>query len=362
VSPKKVIRTTVAAYTDPRTGQQAEAAKIAAAAQEAATAAEPDAGTAAAALLAREREGRARETAQLKRQIDELSQEIAKLREATGHKLVSREIALKNQDPQVVAEALGQIIAKAPSKRHFAIEKVTVGPDRNTIVIQIEEKHIQDFEHAIQALDRPLDSTTPQNAYADAVRRVLESRKRAAAQPPGDETRRAANRSAPDPTQNPNLGELTADVAEARLELERAEKEYARVEQLRQRGAISDAQVDVMRFNLEKAKIQLQRAEARLHAPAPAAPAANTAADSDKVGKRTEVRLLELDLADAKLAIQEAETELQRAQELRERSPGGVSEQELRKYQFQAERAKIQMQRVMIRLEAAKEDEQARGR
>ena len=364
VSPQKVIRTTAAVYPDPRTGEQAEAAKAAA------TAAEPEPGTGAAALLAREREARARETAELKRQVDELSKEIAKLREATGHKLVSREIQLQNQDPRVVAEALSQIIANSPNKHHFAVEKVTTGPGRNSIVIQIEEKNARDFEHAIEALDRPLDGKTPDNPYTAAVRKVLEAQARGgaerAAQSAGHDAGRtpppSSNSAGQQPGHPHNWGELTADVAEARLELERAEKANARVEQLKARGAISEAQVDEMRFNLEKAKIQLQRAESRLHAPALANTAPAIAADNAKVSNRTEVRLLELDLAEAKLAVEEAEAHLAHVQQIKERNPGALSDQEFRTYTVAAERAKIQMQRVMIRLEAAKEGETPRGR
>jgi multidrug resistance efflux pump len=71
----------------------------------------------------------------------------------------------------------------------------------------------------------------------------------------------------------------------------------------------------------------------------------------------TEQRLLELDLADAKLAVEEAEAELARAEQIRKQSPAAISEPELRKYALQAERAKIQVQRIMVRLEAIKGEE-----
>jgi multidrug resistance efflux pump len=138
------------------------------------------------------------------------------------------------------------------------------------------------------------------------------------------------------------------------LELERAEKEFARVEQLKAAKAISQAEFDAKQYELERAKIQLRRAEAKLFAPA-----ADGSAGTPKRGKlsqQTEVKLLELDLADAKLAVEEAESELQRVDQLRKQSPSAVSEQEIRKYQFQADRAKIQMQRIMVKLEATRAD------
>jgi hypothetical protein len=80
--------------------------------------------------------------------------------------------------------------------------------------------------------------------------------------------------------------------------------------------------------------------------------------ERSNVSQQTEIKLLELDLADAKLALEEAESELQRAEELRKQSPTAISEQEIRKYQFQAQRAKIQIQRIAIKLEAAKAEPQ----
>jgi len=165
----------------------------------------------------------------------------------------------------------------------------------------------------------------------------------------------------PRPTANPaaqadprqvNWGLLTADVAEARLDLERAEKEFSRVEQLKAAKAISQAEFDAKQYDLERAKIQLRRAEAKLFAPAADGSAGTP--ERRKLSQQTEVKLLELDLADAKLAVEEAESELQRVDQLRKQSPSAVSEQEIRKYQFQTDRAKIQVQRIMIKLEAAK--------
>ena len=150
-----------------------------------------------------------------------------------------------------------------------------------------------------------------------------------------------------------NWGVLTADVAEARLNLERAEKEFARVEKLKASNVISATQIDEKKYELELARIRLQRAEAKLYAPASQA-TARLAAEQGDNSRQTEVKLLELDLADSKLAVDEAESELQRADQLRKQSPSAISEQEIRKYQFQAERAKIQMQRIMIKLEASK--------
>jgi hypothetical protein len=61
-----------------------------------------------------------------------------------------------------------------------------------------------------------------------------------------------------------------------------------------------------------------------------------------------------LDLADARLAVEEAEAELAEVQEIRSKNPAALSEQEMRKKRFQVERAKIQVQRIQIQLDEAK--------
>jgi hypothetical protein len=71
------------------------------------------------------------------------------------------------------------------------------------------------------------------------------------------------------------------------------------------------------------------------------------------VDKQTLRKLLELDLAAARLEVEAAQVELDEAMEIRQKNPGAVSEQELRKRQLQIERAKIQVQRIQVQLEAA---------
>ena len=67
---------------------------------------------------------------------------------------------------------------------------------------------------------------------------------------------------------------------------------------------------------------------------------------------QTELKLLELDLAEAKLSVEEAEEEYSRVQELK--ATNSISQQEVRQKQLAVERAKIQLQRIMVKLEAAK--------
>jgi beta-lactamase regulating signal transducer with metallopeptidase domain len=79
-------------------------------------------------------------------------------------------------------------------------------------------------------------------------------------------------------------------------------------------------------------------------------PVADSAA---RRARETEARLLELDLADAKLGVEEAQAEVQAAQQMREK--GAIGQQEMRQRELKVERAKIQMQRIQVRLEAARE-------
>ena len=86
VTPQRAVREVAAVYADPAAGDKGEAdRKATEAAIEAATAAEPEPGTAAAALLKAERLARQKETAELKQQLDALQQELKKLRgQASG--------------------------------------------------------------------------------------------------------------------------------------------------------------------------------------------------------------------------------------------------------------------------------------
>jgi beta-lactamase regulating signal transducer with metallopeptidase domain len=69
--------------------------------------------------------------------------------------------------------------------------------------------------------------------------------------------------------------------------------------------------------------------------------------------RQTQRKLLELDLAEARLGVESAEVELAVLVEVRAKNPSAVSQQELRKRQLEVERAKIQVQRIQVQLEAA---------
>ncbi|MCI0357269.1 MAG: hypothetical protein L0211_02135 [Planctomycetaceae bacterium] len=370
VTPKRAVRTVAAVYADPREGEKGEAARAATeAALNAATAAEPEPGTASAALLKAERDARAKETAELRKQIEALQRDLDKLRAATETKLITREYPLKHREAREVAADLSDLMGNWVNKDRV---QLTVDARDNTLKIQVVEKYAADIDKLIAALDRlamPLDPNNPVDAHAQQLRKTLAERRMQRVDlgkekplPPPSALKPATDPPTRAHAQQVNWGELTADVAEARLDFERAEKEFARVEQLKSNGAISAEQVDQKKYELEKARIQLQRAEARLYAPAlTAVDAASTPATVERGGlsQATELRLLELDLAEAKLAVEVAETEFQYADEIRKKNPGAISETEIRKYRLQADRARIQMERIKVKLEAAKEPQRA---
>jgi hypothetical protein len=525
VTPQRAVREAAAVYADPREGEKGEAARKATEADlEAATAAEPEPGTAAAALLKRERELRAKETAELRKQIEALTSDLQALRAATGHKVMTRVFPVQNRRSENIAADLQKLFAPTPAK-----DRIQISGDGKTITIQADESILLECEKLIVALDRSGPEIDPQDPNAEHVQKVwkllAERRQQAVAPigelkddvqffPPGPEhksqylvtrvyrltkgnarehkakfdellaksplaahkiavnfkgdvaevyapaelmgevkklleslgaeeiavappaerpvrTQPATTKrhsvvvyrlqtalasggleklrqvltdkglqavlSAPDgeaktirvesddsrvhtvvreflsnhgplevaeyveqqpaPAARPpaatrgslqenNQRLLELDLAQAKLEVDKAEKDLARIQRL----DVSQAEVDVARFALAAAQIQAQKAAARLEGSA-SVPA--TAADPARspVSKATEVKLLELDLAEAKLSLDAAELELARIQQLRERNV--VPDEEVQKQRFATERAKIQVQRIMVKLEAA---------
>ena len=98
-----------AVYSDPAAGDKGEAARAATEAAldkatAAAAAAEPEAGTLAPSVLQAEHDARAKETADLKRQVELLQREVEMLQAATGTKIVSRTFKIRNRKAADVAE------------------------------------------------------------------------------------------------------------------------------------------------------------------------------------------------------------------------------------------------------------------
>ncbi len=72
---------------------------------------------------------------------------------------------------------------------------------------------------------------------------------------------------------------------------------------------------------------------------------------------RLSVRLLELDLAEAEVELQLAQTELQEGEDIQKRSPGALTDTVLRARRLKVDRAKIQVERIRLKLEAARAEE-----
>jgi beta-lactamase regulating signal transducer with metallopeptidase domain len=88
-------------------------------------------------------------------------------------------------------------------------------------------------------------------------------------------------------------------------------------------------------------------------------PAASAAPAAPQRSASLELRLLELDRAEAEATLQVAEAELQSNEEIQRKHPGAVSQTELRKFQGMVDRAKIQLERIKLKLEAARAEEPA---
>lgn len=73
-----------------------------------------------------------------------------------------------------------------------------------------------------------------------------------------------------------------------------------------------------------------------------------------KATNQTQRKLLELDLQEAQVNVEAAEVELAMVQEVLKKNPNSVSRQEVRKRQLEVDRAKIQMKRIQVQLEAEK--------
>jgi hypothetical protein len=67
---------------------------------------------------------------------------------------------------------------------------------------------------------------------------------------------------------------------------------------------------------------------------------------------QTQRKLLELDLAEAQVNVELAQSELESIQEISKKNPSAVSRQELRKRQLEVDRAKIQVKRIHVQLDA----------
>jgi hypothetical protein len=82
----------------------------------------------------------------------------------------------------------------------------------------------------------------------------------------------------------------------------------------------------------------------------------------DRWARQTNRKLLELDLAAARLEVEAAGVEVTEAEEIRKKNPASISQSELRKRQLQVERAKIQVKRMEVQLEEAGKAETPRSR
>jgi multidrug resistance efflux pump len=235
---------------------------------------------------------------------------------AAGSQRLTAVFRLQHAQAAAVLQRLRELMKEGASK------DVTIETERatNSVIISAPEPYFAELKQLVQSLDK-----------VPAV-----------------------------PTRSVDRQLLELDLAQAKLELERADSDFTRVKKLEANKQVSQAEVAAAQYAVAAAQSQVQKAEAKLQGSA--APATRTAANplaaraasaAAPPSKATDVKLLELDLAEAKLSLDEAEHELSRVQQLRTKNV--ITEQEVRPKQLAVERAKIQVARIMLKLAGAKE-------
>jgi hypothetical protein len=174
VTPQRAVRAVATVYSDPAAGDKGEAAAAATKAAlenvlnkaTAATAAEPEPGAVAPTVREAEQDARAKETADLKRQIEMLQRQVERLQAETGTKIVSRTFKIRHRKAADVAEDVKVLAAEALAKGDF---QLTVDDSSNSIVIQLPDKHANDFGRTRRTnMPRPFGGRLLKSAVAVA--------------------------------------------------------------------------------------------------------------------------------------------------------------------------------------------------
>jgi hypothetical protein len=315
VTPERAVKTVAAVYADPREGDKGEASRKATeAAIEAATAAEPEPGTAAAALLKRERDLRAKETADLQRRIETLERALD---ERKGNPppvpyrreqyFETRVYRMRDGDAREQKARFDELLAKSP----VATQRIAVN-----------------FKGDLAEVHAPAE-------LMGAVAKIMEAIGGARVGDAGGKAEGGENPGAPTTTTVYRLRHTESATVADRLKefLSRSAAPETKV-------AVDAATNSVIVAAQPQHHADIKKLIAALDRP------------EENRALQTELKLLELDLAEAKLSVEEAEEEYSRVQELK--AANSISQQEVRQKQLAVERAKIQMQRIMIKLEAAK--------
>ena len=258
--------------------------------------------------------------------------------EATAEAAKLRQLAFwpKIRTAEDVSQDLQKLLGGPKAVEKLGLQ-ITVEADTNRLIVRVREDFVADIEKAV---------TAPSTLCQGAARRI-----------PTGSPRPRTGFTAAAAANLPTGASLTADIAEARLELERAEKDVC------PRGAIESQRGNqrersgVKKYELERAKIRLQRAEAICTWPGgghqEAARLRNRRAC--KANRERKSACWSWTWPRPRWCSKVSEAELSQAEEIHKKSPGAVSQPELRKYRAAVERGKIQVQRAAIKLDAAKE-------
>jgi beta-lactamase regulating signal transducer with metallopeptidase domain len=208
-----------------------------------------------------------------------------------------------NGDAVTLARQLGEAL------KQQRIESVTIAadPKSNSLIVVSSAQHAKAVEGLINALDQP---KSPDAATDQAIRRESSLRP------------------------SVGLGGLAASAREA--------------------APIPPSPDAAMPPAIQRGMDDLKQRPA---ASVDALTASAREAASLGVGRETQIKLLKLDIQDAELGRQVAESELEYMLEVLKKNPGAVSETEVRKYKFQLSRAEIQLQKLKVLLEGLEQQE-----
>ncbi|MEX2118182.1 MAG: M56 family metallopeptidase [Pirellulales bacterium] len=194
--------------------------------------------------LEAERARRAKENASLRRQVEELANEVARLKGAPPTGDAQRPLAtltvyrLRFISAQDAADALAGLLKKSKAK----IANVAIDARTNSLIVSVEEQYRAEVARLVEALDRATGDTTKASLTAAAV--------------------------GPDLDRRTQEQLLDLDLAEAELDVQDAESELSHAAELNKRnaGTISQHELRQRQLKVERAGIKLRRVQVRMAA------------------------------------------------------------------------------------------------
>lgn len=305
ISPKKPVRTLVAVQPNPTAQppqavaephpQSTPAPPVSQIARPLGETASKDVQNLQAAIeaLMQEREARRRETEQLKQKIDELARRLEELQGGARMPKGSRTLLHSYAVQNRKAADVAQELQEALKEKMPGL-KVGVDERTNSLIVHIEERYAEELQNVLEANDKD-----GQNVRFRAVQSQQTL-------PPSSQ-QNFSLQPAPAPQNVPSGGRIAPP------------QELPSAQSFR-----------------ERREVENRRAAA---------------------AARSQLRLLELDVAEAELELKKAKETMDRVEKLKASS--AISENEVSVHQFEVQKAQIQLERARVRLEEAAEQQPA---